>query len=137
MRASIIEKRIIFICDFTEIDHFYYSPVALRSILQNIISNATQYIDTTKTPEILISTELRNGEIYIHIKDNGVGIDLSANKDKLMGLFKRVTNDGSGSGIGMYIINKLLENYGGRLEVDSPGWHRLYVLGHHTTSKHS
>ena len=53
------------------------------------------------------------------MEDNGRGIDLEKNREKLLGLFKRITNDGSGSGIGMYIINKLLENYGGTLEIES------------------
>ena len=34
-------------------------------------------------------------------------------------MFKRIQNDESGSGIGMYIVNKLLENYGGKLLLKS------------------
>lgn len=119
MRSSILEKKIVFVCDFTEVDRFHYYPVALRSILQNIISNATEYIDPNKNPEIKVTTRFLDDFICIDIQDNGQGIDLEANREKLMGLFKRVTNDGSGSGIGMYIINKLLDNYGGELRVDS------------------
>ena len=119
MRSRIIESRVIFICDFTEVNEFMYYPVAIRSILQNIISNAIQYSSATEHPEITISTKKIKGEVFISVIDNGVGIDLSANKSKVFGLFRRVQNDGSGSGIGMYIVNKLLENYGGKLELKS------------------
>lgn len=119
MRSRILEAKVIFICDFTEINHFMYYPVALRSILQNIISNAIQYSSTVEHPEIIVSTMLKNNEVHISIKDNGVGIDLTANKSKVFGLFKRVQNDESGSGIGMYIVDKLLENYGGKLNLQS------------------
>ncbi len=60
-----------------------------------------------------------NNEVHISVKDNGAGIDLNANEAKVFGLFKRVQNDESGSGIGMYIVNKFLENYGGKLTLES------------------
>lgn len=119
MRSRILALKIVFICDFTEINHFLYYPVALRSILQNIISNAIQYIGDTEHPEITVKTVETLEEIHISIKDNGVGIDLNKNKTKVFGLFKRITDDQSGSGIGMFIVQKLLENYGGQLTVKS------------------
>lgn len=120
MRSTIKQKEVLFICNFTEIDHFLYYQTALRSILQNLISNAILYLKPDVDGVIQIHTEMRGDDaVCISVEDNGVGIDLEKNRDKLLGLFKRVTNDGSGSGIGMYIINKLLENYGGELEIES------------------
>lgn len=119
MRSRILAGKVIFICDFTEINEFMYYPVALRSILQNIISNAIQYSGKTDHPEIIVSTIKVGNEVHISIKDNGAGIDLSTNETKVFGLFKRVQNDESGSGIGMYIVNKFLENYGGKLTLES------------------
>ena len=119
MRSRILKSNVIFICDFTEINEFHYYPVALRSILQNIISNAIQYSSETDFPEVKITTFQQNDEVKITIVDNGVGIDLDTNESKVFGLFKRVNNDDNGSGIGMYIVNKLLENYGGKLELKS------------------
>lgn len=119
MRSRILNTNVIFICDFTEINEFKYYPVALRSILQNIISNAIQYSSETGFPEVKITTRYCEEEVYIKVQDNGVGIDLATNESKVFGLFKRVNNDESGSGIGMYIVNKLLENYGGKLDLKS------------------
>jgi len=119
MRSRILNSNVIFICDFTEINEFKYYPVALRSILQNIISNAIQYSSETAFPEVKISTHYCEDEVCIKVHDNGVGIDLATNESKVFGLFKRVNNDESGSGIGMYIVNKLLENYGGKLDLKS------------------
>lgn len=120
MRSTIKSKKVLFICDFTEVEEFPYYQTALRSILQNLISNAILYLNPEKDGVIRIHTKKREDHsICISVEDNGVGIDLEKNREKLLGLFKRVTNDGSGSGIGMYIINKLLENYGGELEIES------------------
>jgi signal transduction histidine kinase len=119
MRSRILNSNVIFICDFTEINEFKYYPVALRSILQNIISNAIQYSSETEFPEVKITSRYRDEEVCIKVHDNGVGIDLATNESKVFGLFKRINNDESGSGIGMYIVNKLLENYGGKLDLKS------------------
>lgn len=119
MRSRILANKIVFIVDFSEVNLFNYYPVALRSILQNIISNAIQYSSDTTDPEIFIKTEKTTDSVLISIQDNGSGIDLGKNKEKVFGLFKRVHNDESGSGIGMYIVQKLLENYGGTLELES------------------
>lgn len=119
MRSRILANKIVFIINFTEINLLNYYPVALRSILQNIISNAIQYSSETTDPEIFLQTEKTKDSVRISIRDNGSGIDLGKNKEKVLGLFKRVNNDDSGSGIGMYIVQKLLENYGGTLELES------------------
>jgi signal transduction histidine kinase len=119
MRSRILAAKVIFICDFTEINDFMYYPVALRSILQNIISNAIQYSGTKEHPEIKVTTIIIQNEVHISVEDNGAGIDLTVNEGKVFGLFKRVQNDESGSGIGMYIVNKFLENYGGKLTLES------------------
>ena len=95
MRSRILNSNVIFICDFTEINEFKYYPVALRSILQNIISNAIQYSSETAFPEVKITTRYCEEEVCIKVHDNGVGIDLATNESKVFGLFKRVNNDES------------------------------------------
>ena len=69
--------------------------------------------------DTLLTTNYSVNEVLISVEDNGVGIDLETNESKVFGLFKRIQNDESGSGIGMYIVNKLLENYGGKLLLKS------------------
>ncbi|WP_169736050.1 sensor histidine kinase [Crocinitomix catalasitica] len=119
MRSTILEKSIIFISDLSELNIIKYYPVALRSILQNIISNAIQYIGDSNPAEIHITSSSTESHISISIQDNGLGIDLEKDKAKVFGLFKRVSNDQNGSGIGMFIVNNLLKNYGGELAVES------------------
>ena len=119
MRSTILEKSIIFISDLSELNIIKYYPVALRSILQNIISNAIQYIGDSNPAEIHITSSSSESHISISIQDNGLGIDLEKDKAKVFGLFKRVSNDQNGSGIGMFIVNNLLKNYGGELAVES------------------
>lgn len=120
MRSTILSKRIVIFADFSEALYVDYYPVVLRSILQNIISNAAAYYDKEKTfHEIKISSAIENGQLRLDIKDNGIGFDSEQDSEKVTGLFKRATYQGDGSGMGLYIVSQLLENHGGELRFES------------------
>lgn len=52
------------------------------------------------------------------VQDNGLGIDLSQ-EHKLFAMFQRLHDHVEGSGIGLYMVKKIIENAGGRIEVQS------------------
>jgi signal transduction histidine kinase len=54
----------------------------------------------------------------IEFSDNGLGIE-EKNIDKICTLFRRMHNHVSGTGVGLYIVKKLVENSGGKIEVSS------------------
>lgn len=90
----------------------------LRSIVYNLLSNAIKYKAEDRVPEIFIKTE-RSGEfIILSISDNGIGIE-AGQKKSIFSEFSRIRNDVEGTGVGLYIISKMLDNSGGRIEVES------------------
>jgi PAS domain S-box-containing protein len=95
-----------------------YSRKNIRSILYNILSNALKYSSPERRPEILITTSSLNGYILLTIRDNGLGIS-PENQNKIFGMFKRAHQHVEGTGIGLYIIKRMIENSGGRIEVES------------------
>jgi len=96
-----------------------YSYNALKSILYNLITNAIKYRDPQKVAELTISSYMEQGNVVIIVEDNGLGIDLKENADKIFVLFKRFHDHIEGTGIGLYIIKKIVESKGGRIEVES------------------
>ncbi|MDQ3536633.1 MAG: HAMP domain-containing histidine kinase [Bacteroidota bacterium] len=55
------------------------------------------------------------------VNDNGLGIS-KGNKDKIFSMFKRFHDHVEGSGIGLYIVKRIIDNAGGKIEVESePG----------------
>jgi chemotaxis family two-component system sensor kinase Cph1 len=97
-----------------------YSRQALKSILYNLIINAVKYRSPFRLPEIDIYVAYTADNKYeITVKDNGLGIDLTIYRDKLFTLFKRFHDHIEGSGIGLYIIRKIIENKGGTINVES------------------
>lgn len=91
-------------------------------LFQNLLSNSLKF-KSDKTPEINITAESTNKEYIICIKDNGIGIDpIYANK--IFVIFKRLhsTEDYPGTGIGLAISKKIVENHKGRIWVKAePG----------------
>ena len=99
----------------------------LQQLFQNLISNALKYSKTTEAPRIRIQTEIvvENDKEYvlIEVKDNGIGFsqDLS---EKIFKMFVRLhsKNEYSGTGVGLSIVKKVVENHKGFIRVESiPG----------------
>lgn len=97
----------------------YYSKTGLKSIIYNLLTNSLKYHIPGNPPEIKIKTYKENSSIILEVSDNGLGIDMKRNKDKLFILFKRFHNHVEGTGIGLYMIKKLIEEKEGKIEVQS------------------
>ncbi|QNF34180.1 CHASE3 domain-containing protein [Adhaeribacter swui] len=95
-----------------------FSRNNFRSILYNLIYNAIQYRSYERTPEILISTTSIPGNTLLTVSDNGIGFN-PAKKDNIFLLFKRLHNHVEGSGVGLFIVKRMLDNAGGKIEVES------------------
>lgn len=95
---------------------FSYSN--LKSIIYNLLSNAVKYRHPDRTPEIIIETDYDDGNLLLSISDNGLGID-PKNHDKIFNMFKRLHNHIDGSGVGLFLVKRIVENAGGRIEVKS------------------
>jgi len=101
-----------------EAPQLLFSKKNLRSILYNLASNAVKYSSPERTPLITITTKSEGDFVLLIVKDNGLGIKAS-NKDKIFTMFKRFHDHVEGSGIGLYIVKRIVENSGGKLEVES------------------
>ncbi|MFT2010706.1 PAS domain-containing sensor histidine kinase [Pontibacter sp. 13R65] len=100
-------------------DNLMYSRKNLRSILFNLLSNAIKYADPQRSPKVVVRTSISaTGEYILSVEDNGLGI---ANNQvrKIFSMFKRAHDHVEGSGIGLYLVKKILSNSGDSIEVDS------------------
>jgi PAS domain S-box-containing protein len=94
----------------------------VQQVFQNLISNAIKYRSEAPA-RIAISATSQNGSWLFSVSDNGIGIDARYH-ERIFGIFKRLhTKDQyPGTGIGLAICKRIIENYGGRIWVESePG----------------
>jgi PAS domain S-box-containing protein len=95
-----------------------YSAKNIRSIVYNLISNALKYHSPDRPLQIRIFTENTPEYIMLAVADNGLGLNM-ADEDKIFSMFKRLHDHVEGSGVGLYIVKRIVENAGGRIEVES------------------
>ena len=95
-----------------------FAPKNLRSIVYNLVSNAVKYHDPERKPLVCIRCEEAEDYQVLTVADNGLGMDLSKD-NQLFGLFRRLHTHVEGTGIGLYIVKKIIENAGGKIKVES------------------
>ncbi|MFL5729324.1 MAG: sensor histidine kinase [Cytophagaceae bacterium] len=105
--------------DFSRAESMVCSRVCLKSILYNFMSNAVKYRSPLRTPHIRLATESSGKGLKLTIEDNGLGIDLDQNGSKLFMIFKRFHDHVEGTGIGLYMVKRLVERNQGSIEVES------------------
>jgi len=122
LQLSYPEANAVFSLDFTAVPYLRMVRPGLHSVLYNLLSNALKYADPARPPHVWVSTSLAAGATVLTVQDNGRGIDLERYGRELFQLFRRFHPDVSGSGMGLYLVNRLVHQAGGRVEVSStPG----------------
>jgi signal transduction histidine kinase len=100
----------------------YADPIRMTQVLANLLSNAAKY--TAPGGQITISAERAGEEIVIRVRDTGRGIQ----KDQLRRVFEPFfqsersrSNPEGGLGVGLSLVQQLVELHGGRVEALSEG----------------
>lgn len=89
-----------------------------RSIIYNLVSNAIKFKSSDRSPEIRIETISKGTFIILSVKDNGIGIAPSKQKD-IFSKYFRVEDSIEGSGIGLHLVKTLVSKAGGKVEIES------------------
>jgi PAS domain S-box-containing protein len=94
-------------------------PAYLDSILLNFITNGIKYRSHRDDSFIKIAATIDADYVVVAIEDNGVGIDLKKNLNKLFGMYKTFHGNKDARGIGLFITKNQVEALGGKIEVSS------------------
>ncbi|MBA3663848.1 MAG: PAS domain S-box protein [Bacteroidetes bacterium] len=113
------ENKIQIKTDFSDMNEFFTIKSYLNSIFFNLITNSIKYRNPDVSTIIRIRSERAGGKLILYFKDNGLGIDLEANKDKMFGLYKKFHPYIDGKGMGLYMVKAQVEILGGKIEASS------------------
>lgn len=92
----------------------------LRELFQNLLANAVKYMGDQPAPKVKIGMQWRGEETIFYVRDNGIGIDPRYH-EKIFGLFERLEASEEGTGIGLSLVKRIVEQHGGRVWVESEG----------------
>ena len=87
----------------------------LSSVFRNLLNNAVQHNDT-ESPVVTVSGEMRGDKVVISVADNGPGIP-DDQKESIFGKGEKGLGS-SGTGIGLYLVQSLLEQYDGSIWIE-------------------
>ena len=106
--------------DFSALPELPYVSGSLRTILLNLLGNALKYRHPKRALHVRVRTYKAAGQPVLEVSDNGLGIDLARHGTELFHLFRRFHPQvGEGTGVGLFLINRLVQAHGGAIEVDS------------------
>jgi signal transduction histidine kinase len=66
----------------------------------------------------VITCQTQEEYYVLSVQDNGLGMDMR-HEEKIFALFKRLHSHVEGTGVGLYMVKKMIENAGGRIRVES------------------
>ncbi|MBQ1935457.1 MAG: HAMP domain-containing protein [Clostridia bacterium] len=92
----------------------------LEQVLTNVVSNAIKY--TQEGGDILVTAGMLYSEVYVKVKDNGVGIPEEAQKhvfDRFYRVDKARSREHGGTGLGLAIAKEIVELHGGSIRLTS------------------
>ncbi|WP_017733913.1 sensor histidine kinase [Nafulsella turpanensis] len=101
-----------------KVQEISFPKVSLKSIIYNLLSNAIKYRSPERKAVIIISTFTEGKHTILSMKDNGLGLN-ETQQARLFSMFKRFHNHVEGTGIGLYIVKRTMENNNGKISVQS------------------
>lgn len=94
----------------------------LCRLFENLVGNAIKYRAANRPPDVRVSAERTGSDWTVSVTDNGRGIE-AVYADKVFIMFQRLDGGDatSGTGIGLPICRKIVEQHGGRIWADTAG----------------
>ncbi len=105
--------------DVPDLPRVHVSEGELCQVIANLLLNAAHALDPDATQNrIVVSATLQDERMRISVSDNGCGID-PVNVERVFDPFFSTKAPGRGTGLGLFVSRRIIEESGGTLEIQS------------------
>jgi signal transduction histidine kinase len=116
----LITKPLTLSVEIDENLEFESIPTYINSIVNNMLSNALKFRKFGDNDFIQIkANKTKENTLELSFEDNGIGIDLEKNRDKLFKLKSRLHSSKDGKGIGLFFTKHQIEALNGEIQIES------------------
>ncbi len=119
-QRELIQRRRVEIVVKQPLPRMGMNRLHLSQILNNLLGNAIKYLGDTASPRVEIGGSAHDGYVQFYVKDNGIGIAPEYH-EKVFVIFSRLCDlaDVEGTGVGLAIVKKIVDQYKGRIWIES------------------
>lgn len=97
-----------------------YSRANLRSVVHNLVSNALKFSHPVRPPHIVLRSYLdADNQPVLEVRDNGLGMHIDNPTHPVFQLFARQHTHVDGTGVGLYLVQRIVSSQGGHVTVNS------------------
>lgn len=95
-----------------------FSRKNLRSLLYNLLSNAFKYRHPDRPVRVRVACTREDNHFVLTVQDNGLGLNEQQQR-RMFQLFQRLHTHVEGTGVGLYMVKKIVEQAGGSIKAQS------------------
>jgi signal transduction histidine kinase len=104
-----------------------YHGAYLRQIFDNLVSNALKFTRAGEPPVVRISGRVQGPMVAFSVEDHGIGIPSTQRARAFEPFVRLAMSETAGSGIGLTIVQRIVELYGGKVQIDGAEGHGCIV----------
>jgi PAS domain S-box-containing protein len=120
LRPEIMQRGARVDVQVSEAPGLRYSRANVRSVVHNLVSNALKFSHPVRPPHIFLRSFLNaEGQPALEVRDNGLGMHVENAAHPIFQLFSRQHTHVDGTGVGLYLVQRIVSSQGGHVEVAS------------------
>jgi signal transduction histidine kinase len=106
-------------CEVTEGSVFFSDQSVVGSVIQNLVTNAIKYRNPRVNQSFVnITVTTDRNQAMIRVEDNGIGIP-EDKQQQVFDMFVRASGQSGGSGLGLYLVKRSVDQLKGEIQLDS------------------
>ena len=118
VRYHVRQKEVDLVVEPAPLPRIWCNPGQINQVLLNLLMNAIQAVEPGATIVVRTRSPARSGEVQYEVADDGPGIP-EAIRGKIFDPFFTTKPQGVGTGLGLWITYNIVEEHGGRIDLDT------------------